>query len=519
MEIELKLLIAPAAVSRLRRFTVPAGWSRGAPQHKHLLSIYFDTGDFLLRQRGIALRVRRDGRRWIQTVKGGGCVKAGLHSRNEFEAPVAHGHPDLTKIDDPELCALFAAPEIHGRLKPVFTTDFRRTLWWIESPSGDQVEMALDLGEILAGTSAAAICEVELELKGGSPAALYEAALALFERVPLRLENASKAERGYALCAPPPPPQPVKAEALALRGDASVEQAFQTIAWSCIGHLQCNHNGLLAGEDIEYVHQMRVAMRRLRSAMGLFAKVAPAIRDEALIGEIRWLAGELGAARDWDVFVTETLPPVLAACAEDPPLRRLGERALAFDAACREQARQAANSPRYQKLLLNLGAWLNRAAWRRESPKAQRKMLERPILGVSAGLLDKRHRQLLRRGADLSGLSALERHALRIAGKKLRYAAEFLARLYPGAETQAYLKSLARLQDLLGVLNDSVTTRRLLGELEAPGEADALQALAIGEIMGWNACQASVRLAELDQAWKDFKGQKQFWKSRNRILK
>ncbi len=515
MEIELKLLIEPADVSRLRRFAVPAGWSRGAPQHKHLLSIYFDTGDFFLRQHGVALRVRRDGRRWIQTVKGGGSVKAGLHSRHEFEAPVAHGHPDLTKIDDPGLCALFAAPEVFGRLKPVFNTGFRRTLWQIGSPTGDQVEMALDLGEISTGMATAAICEVELELKGGSPAALYEAALALFERAPLRLENASKAERGYALCMPPPPPQPVKAETLALRGDASVEQVFQTIAGSCIGHLQANHNGLLAGDDIEYVHQMRVAMRRLRSAMGLFAKVAPAIRDEALLGEIRWLAGELGAARDWDVFVSETLPPILAASAEDQPLRRLGEQAQALDAACREQARHAANSPRYQKLLLNLGAWLNRAAWRRESSKAQRKMLDRPILAVSAGLLNKRHQQLLRRGADLSGLSAPERHALRIAGKKLRYAAEFLSRLYPGAETQAYLKSLGRLQDLLGVLNDHVTTRRLLGELEAPGRADALQALAIGEIMGWNACQASVRLAELDQAWGDFKGRKRFWKTRD----
>lgn len=512
MEIELKLLIAPADVSRLRRFAAPAGWTRGAPQHKHLLSIYFDTEDSFLRQRGIALRVRRDGRRWIQTVKGGGSVKAGLHSRSEFEAQVAHDHPDFTKIDDPELSALFASPEVLGRLKPVFTTDFKRTLWLLESPAGERVEMALDLGEIRAGAATAAISEVELELKAGTPAALYEAALALIERVPLRLENTSKAERGYALSVPPPPPQPVKAAALDLHGSASVEQAFQTVAWSCISHLQCNHNGLLVGEDIEYVHQMRVAMRRLRSAMGLFAKVAPAIRDEALIGEIRWLAGELGMARDWDVFVSETLPPILAASVDDQALQRLGEQALVLDAACREEARQAANSLRYQKLLLKLGVWLNRAGWRQDSPKRQLKLLGQPILGMSAKLLNKRHKQLLRRGDGLAGLSATERHALRIAGKKLRYAGEFLAHLYPGAETQSYLKALAKLQDILGVLNDHVITRRLLGELAAPGKPDALQARAIGEIMGWNACQASLHLAELDQVWNAFKAQKRFWK-------
>ncbi len=512
MEVELKLLITPADVFRLRRFAAPPGWQRSAPKHKHLLSIYFDTEDFSLRQRGIALRVRRDGHRWIQTVKGGGSVKAGLHSRFEIEAQVAHDYPDFTKIDDPVLSELFTAPEMRGRLKPVFTTDFRRTIWLLDAADGGQVEMALDQGEIRAGSATAALSEVELELKTGSPAALYEAALALVERVPLRLENASKAERGYGLCVPPPPPQPVKAAAQDLRGKLSVEQAFQTIAWSCIGHLQCNHNGLLVGEDVEYVHQMRVAMRRLRSAMGLFAKIAPAIHDDELIGEIRWLAGELGAARDWDVFVTETLPPILAGAQDNQVLRRLEEQARAIDTENREHARRAADSPRYQKLLLRLGAWLSSASWRSGASKGCLKLLELPILEMGPRLLDKRHKQLLNLGGDLAGMTALERHALRIAGKKLRYAAEFLAHLYPGMETQSYLKAQAKLQNVLGVLNDHVVTRRLLDELDEKSPRDALQARAIGEIIGWNACQASVHLAALDQVWTIFKSQKRFWK-------
>jgi len=514
VEVELKLLIAPADVSRLRRFTAPDGWSRSAPCQRKLLSIYFDSDDLFLWRRSVALRVRRDGRRWIQTVKGGGSVQAGLHSRIEIEAQVASDHPDFAKISDPALGELFQSPELQGRLKPMFTTEFRRTIWLLESAQGDLVEMALDQGEIHAPDTGSPISEVELELKGGNPAALYELALALLNVVPLRLENASKAERGYALCvAPPPPqPQPVKARAPDLHGNVTAEQAFQAIAWSCISHLQCNHNGLLVGEDVEYVHQMRVAMRRLRSAMGLFAKIAPAIRDLSLIGEMRWLAGELGAVRDWDVFVTETLPPILSHTLDDQALRQLLERARAICADNRERARCAADAPRYQKLLLRLGAWLNRAAWRTESGKDSLKILDRPILAASGRLLDKRHKQLLERGANLAAMSAPERHALRIAGKKLRYAAEFLAHLYPGAETQAYLKAQARLQDILGVLNDHVVTRRLLDELEENGRQDTLQAMAIGEIMGWNACQASLHLAALNQAWEEFKGRKRFWK-------
>jgi len=516
MEIELKLLIEPADAPRLRRFIAPAGWSRSAPSHRKLLSIYFDTEDFFLKQRGIDLRVRRDGNQWIQTVKGDGNVKAGLHSRTEIEMPVAFDHFDFTKIDAPALRQLFSLPELQGRIKALFTTEFRRTIWMLESAHDDHVEMALDQGEIRAGQSATAINEVELELKTGNPAALYEIALALVDRVPLKLENASKAQRGYALYAPPPPPEPVKAEALDFKGSVSTEQAFQEIVWSCIGHLQCNYYGFLVSEDVEYVHQMRVAMRRLNSAFGLFAKIAPAIREVDLIGEVRWLAGELGAARDWDVFVTQTLPPILAHAQDEQALQELCGRARILDEDNREHARRAAGSPRYQKLLLRLGAWLYRASWRAQAGMDQLKMLDRPILDVSARLLEKRHLQLLKRGENIAGLTPPERHALRIAAKKLRYAAEFLAHLYPGAESRAYLGALAELQDILGVLNDHVVTRRLLEELQGKSKTDALLARSVGEVMGWNACLSTQHLADLDRRWDGFKSRKRFWKDEGR---
>ena len=509
MEIELKLLIAPADTPRLRRYRAPAGWSRGASAHRKLLSVYFDSADFFLRRRGIALRVRRDGRRWIQTVKGGGSVKAGLHSRIEIEAEVASDQLDFTKIDDTVLDGMFQSPELQERLEPVFTTEFRRTVWLLESAHGDQVEMALDEGEIRAGANTVPICEVELELKAGNPAALYELALALFDAAPLHLENASKSERGYGLHVPLPAPEPVKAVVPDLHGNISVEQAFQAIAWSCIDHLQCNHNGLLLGEDVEYVHQMRVAIRRLRSAMGLFAKIAPAIRNPSLIEEMRRLAAELSAVRDWDVLLTETLPPVLSHTPDKPMFQHLLGRVRTVCAENRERARRAVRAPRYQKLLLGLGGWLNRAGWRDKSDKAQLKTLDSPILKVSAHLLDKRHKQLCEHGAAPARMSAPERHALRIAGKKLRYAAEFFAPLYPDA--QAYLKALAKLQDILGTLNDSVVTRRLLTELIDQDREDTLQAVAIGEIIGWSDCRAERSLAVLDQLWGKFKSRKPFW--------
>lgn len=513
MEVELKLLIAPADTIRLRRFTLPDGWTRGAPKHKNLLSIYFDTDDLFLQQHSIALRVRRDGMRWIQTVKVGGDVKSGLRSRIEIEAQVAHDHPDFTKIDEPSLTERFLSPELQRSLRPLFTTEFHRTIWLLESPAGDVVEMALDIGEVrIDQGKSVPICEVELELKIGNPAALYEAALVLLDRVPLHLENTSKAERGYALFVAPPPPRPVKAAELDLSGDDRISHAFQSIAWNCISHLQCNRPGLLTGEDVEYVHQMRIALRRLRSAMGLFSKIVPAINDVGLISEVRWLGGELGAARDWDVFITETLPPILSHAEDDPALLALNDRALAITVANRGKAKDAAASQRYQRFLLNLGTWLSRETWRVGASKRRLAVLDQPILKWSSRLLDRRHNQLMKLGENLGELSGAEQHKLRIAGKKLRYAAEFLSYLHPGRETRQYLKALAGLQDILGKLNDHVVTRRLLDELRGRNRSDALHARAIGEITGWEICRASAQLESLGRVWRDFTKQKRFWK-------
>ncbi|MBS4096690.1 MAG: CHAD domain-containing protein [Sulfuricella sp.] len=511
MEVELKLLVAPTDVPLLRRFVLPPGWQRGKAKTARLLSIYFDSPDFFLKQRAIALRVRRVGQRWIQTLKSGGDVKAGLHSRLELEAPVAHDHPDFTKIEDAALQELLLSPELDGKLQPAFTTEFQRTIWLLESAAGDVVEMALDRGEIRGTAGTQAISEVELELKTGNPAVLFEIALALLDAAPLHLENASKAQRGYDLCTPPAPPQPVKAKSVDLRNGFSAGQAFQTIAWNCIGHLQNNHAGLLSGNDIEYVHQMRVALRRLRSATGLFARIAPTLRESPLLDEMRWIAGELGEARDWDVFVSETLPPILVASLDSAPLHRLRDQALVIDAAANDKARVAAASQRYQRFLLNLGVWLNHETWRDGLTKKQRAALDRPVREWAPKLLAKRHTQLLARGANLAALTSLERHALRIAGKKLRYAAEFLSHLFPGPATQPYLKALSVLQDSLGVLNDHVVTGSLLDQLRGTAKNGALRECAIGEIMGWNACQASIHLAQLGQVWEGFKSQKPFW--------
>ncbi len=506
-EVELKLLIDPADIPRLRRHPLLKALCPSGPKTRKLTSIYFDTDDFDLKNKTIALRVRRSGRQWIQTIKGGGSVRAGLHQRDEWEAPVAHDEPDFTKISDPRLIGLFATDALRQNLHPVFVTEFSRTVWLLETEAGDQVEMALDRGEIRADRGSSTICEVELELKAGSPAALYELALALQEAVPLRAENASKAERGYALCAPPAALPAVKAELPGIRRGMPVGEAFRSVAWNCLSQLQDNQSRLQQGYDPEYIHQMRVAVRRLRSALGVFSVAAPGIRDADLIGELRWLAGELGPARDWDVFLGETLAPVLVFLPRDAGLAWLQRRAERLCGEKRKRAREAAASQRYHKLLLTLGGWLWREPWRNAGVAAA---LDQPVAAFATRMLAQRHRQLRRRGRNLAALTAEQRHALRIAAKKLRYVTEFFSMLYPRKAAKRYLKSLADLQDVLGALNDQAVIGRLLEEIGSGGR-DALRIRAGGVIIGWSAGKARLQLVGLGRTWKFFKQRKVFW--------
>jgi triphosphatase len=198
-EIELKLLIAPEDARRLLRHPLITALTRQKFPLQRLLSIYYDTADCMLHQQRVALRLRRVGRRWIQTIKTEGRVVAGLHERPEWECETTKGTVVLHAITDPTLRELFVDPHLQHVLQPVFVTEFSRTRRMLELPSGDVVECSLDRGEIRAGTERLPICEVELELKSGDPTRLSELALRLQETLSLKPENVSKAERGYRL--------------------------------------------------------------------------------------------------------------------------------------------------------------------------------------------------------------------------------------------------------------------------------------------------------------------------------
>ena len=234
IETELKLRIAPEHLQRLKRHPFLRSLSsKRATMHK-LYSVYFDTPDLQLHRARMALRLRRVGTQWLQTLKGGGGVRAGLHQRNEWETPVTSEKLDFAALD--AAGAVHLPLSLQKQIQPLFVTDFARSIRMVEF-EGALIELGLDSGEIRAGKSKYPISELELELKFGEPLQLYRLALALLEIVPLEIESTSKAEYGYRLRSPAPP-SVSKAAIPEFDADASVGNALQSMIWSCLHHLQ-----------------------------------------------------------------------------------------------------------------------------------------------------------------------------------------------------------------------------------------------------------------------------------------
>jgi len=510
-EIELKLRLMPEDLARLSSTPPLISPALDPPAAHRLASVYFDTPDFALARAGVALRVRSTGRGLVQTVKTAGNRVGGLFDRPEWEIALPGVEPDL---DLAHLRATglapFADPALLGALRPRFSTEIHRTTYRIgdtgAEEGGWEVEAALDQGRVVAGEMSEPICELEFELVRGTPRRLFDLARQILETVSARPLSFSKSERGVRLACGDGL-RPVKARAPALTPRQSVAEAFQAIARSCLDHLLANEQCLLATGDGEAIHQMRVALRRLRSAIRVFRPVVDGPRLAEIAAEMRWLLERLGPARDAEVVQSEILAPVRQARPEDQGLAALDAAAGLELAGHLDTAIAAVRDRRFAMLMLDLGAWIESGDWREPPGNAARTRLAAPITPFALRRLGKITRRLFRQGGgDLGRLSAEDRHEVRIRGKQARYAAEFFSALLPRKAVTLFLEDLACLQGKLGQLNDlAVALPRLaaLPVVDAPGAAE--------RVAVWHQADKAALLGEASRAWHRLRQQDLPW--------
>jgi len=510
MAVSLRFAIAAEALRRLGRNETVQRSAWGRPRTGHAYGVHFDTEDLALRDRGIALSLRRVSGAWVQTLaeeRPRGSVP------RAYEWPVSRQTPDLSLAGTTPSAKLFGKKRIRNRLTAIFSTRLRRKTWLLKLDGAATVGLHLDSGEIAAGGRRERVRDLGIELIAGDPSSAYAFALELMDTVALRLEPRSVTERGYRLFSGKPAP-PRKAVRPALTPEMTPVEALQRIAVTCIDQIQANEAGFLEGGDPEYLHQLRVGWRRLRSALSMLRDPGWKEGLEPLRPDLRWLSRSLNTARNWDVFAIEILPPVLGGLSRraDPSRSReltaLRRRCNRMRERHDNTARDAVRSERYHRLLLKLGRLL--AAPTVSSPAESLEGAQRSVRDLAAAALQRRDRKLRKLGRHVVTASAADRHQVRIEAKKLRYTSEFFASLFAGKKAKRYAARLADLQEVLGEVNDAVNSAEMIAEAAHSGRAP-LHGNTVELAAAWLAAVEAEKLSRLRKSWMRFSRQKPFW--------
>jgi inorganic triphosphatase YgiF len=514
LEIELRFDVGPDDLARLARTPEFAGLTAGHPATCRLSTVYYDTPEMHFAKAGFGLRVRKTGKRYVQTVKSesAGALAA---ERGEYESRLPSPAPDLRFIPDPDVREKLQAIAGGAPVEAVIETDIRRTTRALTTATGDEIELALDRGEIRTLTNDPTIVpvsEVELELKRGSPAALYDVARILAHEAHLLVNLESKAERGLramegeAIAAK-------KAGRVELSPDATAEEAFRASLAHCLRHIARNTGAVAEAEDPEGVHQLRVGLRRLRVALRVLGDPFRVGPFEGLRARAKVLADTLAPTRELDVFAADLFASADAA-AKKPDLTPLRDALEELRHESWKDAIGLVRSGDFTGFLLDLATAIETRAWRESATPEQLSEYLRPARALAGSVLDQRMKKAKKRAKHLSKLDAAERHALRIALKKLRYTAEFFAPVFDAKTVSAFLNSLSKLQDLFGALNDASTVEHILDRIAARmGTETQDLAEASAFVLGWHQSRIPLTWQKARKRWKSFAKTEPFWAS------
>jgi len=460
-EIELKLQVSSQAMKSLRATNSLRPMDAETTKAEKLLSVYFDTVDRRLRRKRISLRVRHNGNERVQAIK---TQTSGIpFSRGQWEHKIDCDQPDLRFIRGTPLAQL-QTKKLRSALAPIFATQIFRVTRLLNE-NGSRIEMALDEGLVRVGRKTELISEVELELKRGKVLDLFKLAKRIGSLVPAKLAFKSKSERGYDLLADAAGPSRV-ADEINLKPGMSTGKAFQVIGRSILRHMVDNEAAVRRGES-EGVHQMRVNLRKLRAAISIFTELLNDGQTERIESEIIWMTGELGSARDLDVYIKTRIKPL-----RKLRPRKSGLREFASDLAIRrriayKKLRHAIDSPRYRSLILDILQWIEAGEWLRHSEIRAC----RPVHRFAAKSLAQQCKRVLRKQKGVAEFDSRRLHKLRIRFKKLRYSCEFFGSLFDSRKMshrrRRFNNCVTDLQDNLGALNDISVQQKIATALVA----------------------------------------------------
>ncbi|SDR72411.1 Inorganic triphosphatase YgiF, contains CYTH and CHAD domains [Halopseudomonas xinjiangensis] len=367
-ETEIKLRVSPATLDALREHPLLNARRSGDWQSGTLYNQYFDTIDRDLARAKVALRIRRDGDTYIQTLKSRGQSVAGLSERNEWDWYLESDKLDLSRLDD-ECWPASLADLDRATVEPLFTTHFQRTkvlLGWEREGQQVQVEAALDSGTVETQGGQEVICELELEVREGPAATVLELALQLAQDLSLMPCDISKAERGYRLL--DPASYSLRPAMTAWHAESSVDEIIGGAGWQLLGHIQRLAEQFRHTGQFKLFRDMTVALGELRAMFGVFDLGLPRSTAQPFLPTL-------------DELLATFRPLVLAGWADDEAGQAARDQAPKIFAA-------AVANPAWGQLFVGLALWLHTAAWTVERPPRGDRVgalaLPRWLLGATA---------------------------------------------------------------------------------------------------------------------------------------
>ncbi len=498
-------------VSRLKALKLP----RGAARRTTLRNIYLDTPDHALNKAEIALRLRREGRRWLQVAEGRGSRTDAAPGAADQEVPAPGGRARLDAIPDPGL-----RDEVLQRVNGTAVVPFgesviQRSTTEVSLGDGTRVALAIDVGRIRAEGRSAELREAEIALVEGDSGGIFDLARVLFPEGGLAFSQLPLSARAYMLAEEgriEPTLAARNAGAAGVEPAWIAERAARDCLRDCLGQIATNILVVCRLDDAEGPHQLRVGLRRLRSVFSAYKSALSSPEMARLNGEARWLGKQVGALRDLDVVAGDIVGKEAARHPDEPALAALADALARQAAERRQEVRRLLVGQRSQSFLIDLAQFIETRGWLVPADFEQTARLATPVVKLAVRSLNKRWKKVSKAARGLEMLDAEHRHALRKELKKLRYGVEFFGPLFPERRLDAFLKRLKKLQTVFGDLNDAATMRHLFAGPDAYGAADPAAQRAVGWVIGAGEARAEVSWSHAQDLWRDLDDQRPFWR-------
>lgn len=426
-----------------------------------LVNTYFDSPHHILYKAGFVLRLTNTKNQRILTLKVPATLTESAQGQTQISIPLKSNGPSLDLFRGTALGPTIKRWRRDIKLHPYFEVHCDRRVLELRSATS-RIEFTFDRGHIESNTGpkkkVEPVSEMRMKLIKGDPLELQDLALKLSEEYELQREHLTKADRGFQLTRPTNRKGPVTSRGVELNTALTVGEAFSRIVHESLDHLYKNEKPTLKSHP-KGVHQTRVAIRRLRAALRAFKDCLPYDKRKAFNGEFRWFQQRFGPARDWYVFMSESLPQIKEHDGGEQVYVNLRKLALKERRLATKETVRLMQSKRYARLLLQFEKWITTLK------RSKTGYLNQPIAPFAYSVLHRAQQELLLETRPLTRITGDQLHEIRKRGKKLRYAAEFFSEIWREDASEVLLE-LKTFQDYLGQANDAKTAVQILAVLD-----------------------------------------------------